>query len=47
MAKGMAKGEQKKQWEIALKMQEMGLPIETICQATGLSEAEVEKGKKA
>ena len=44
---GMAKGEQKKQWEIALKMQEMGLPIETICQATGLSEEEVEKGKKA
>ena len=47
MVKGMAKGEQKKQWEIALKMQKMGLPIETICRATGLSEEEVEKGKKA
>ena len=44
---GMAKGEQKKKWEIALRMQEMGLPIETICRATGLSEEEVEKGKKA
>lgn len=47
MAKGKAEGKAEKQWEIALRMQEMGLPIETICQATGLSEEEVEKGKKA
>ncbi|MDE7374375.1 MAG: PD-(D/E)XK nuclease family transposase [Odoribacter sp.] len=39
--KGVAEGEQKKQWEIALRMKEMGLPIETICQVTGLSEEEM------
>ncbi|MDE5611575.1 MAG: hypothetical protein K2I90_06105, partial [Odoribacter sp.] len=43
IAKGMAKGKAEKQWEIALKMQEMGLPIEMICQATGLSEEEIKK----
>ena len=38
---GRAEGEQKKQREIALKMKEMGLPIETICHITGLSEEEM------
>ena len=39
--KGLMEGEQKKQREIALKMKEMGLPIETICHITGLSEEEM------
>ena len=47
MAKGKAEGKAEKQWEIVLRMQKMGLPIETICRATGLSEEEMEKGKKA
>ena len=46
MAKGKAEGKAEKQREIVLRMQEMGLPIETICQATGLSEEEIKGGSR-
>ena len=41
-----AEGKAEKQWEIVLRMQKMGLPIETICQATGLSEEEIKGGSR-
>ena len=45
-AEGKAEGKEEKQWEIVLRMQKMGLPIETICQATGLSEEEIKGGSR-
>ncbi len=40
---GLAEGEAKKSLEIAKKMLEMGLSVEQITEATGLSEEEVLK----
>ena len=40
---GRAEGELKKQLEIAKNMKTMGLPSESIAQATGLSIEEIEK----
>ena len=42
---GLAEGEAKKSLEIAKKMLEMGLSVEQITEATGLSEEEVLKLK--
>ena len=42
---GLAEGEAKKPLEIAKKMLEMGLSVEQITEATGLSEEEVLKLK--
>ena len=40
---GLAEGEAKKSLEIAKKMLEMGLSVEQITEATGLSEEEIIK----
>ena len=42
LEKGRAEGELMKQLEIAKKMKTMGLPVESIAQATGLTNEEIE-----
>ena len=43
LAKGRAEGEQNKAVEIAAKLLEMGMPIDSIINATGLSVEEIQK----
>lgn len=40
-AEGLAEGRMEQQLEIARKMKEINMPIETICQVTGLSAEKV------
>lgn len=42
MAQGIEKGERRKAFDIAGNLKKLGLPVEQIMQATGLSEAEIE-----
>ena len=42
-AKGLVKGEAKKQAEIALNLKAMGMELSNISKATGLSEEEISK----
>lgn len=43
--KGIEKGERRKAIDIAKRLKDIGLPIDQIMQATGLSEAEVNDAK--
>ena len=42
MAKGMAEGEAKGKAEVARNLKQMGLPVEAIAQATGLTPEAIE-----
>lgn len=42
-AEGLLAGEKKKQMEVARNLKQMGLPLETVIQATGLTAEEIEK----
>jgi predicted transposase/invertase (TIGR01784 family) len=42
-AEGIAEGKNEKTLEIAFNMIEMGIPVETITQSTGLASEEIEK----
>ncbi|GEM66363.1 hypothetical protein SF1_43450 [Sphingobacterium faecium NBRC 15299] len=44
-AEGLAEGEYKKAIETALRLKEMGLPVDQIAKGTGLSIEEIEKLK--
>lgn len=41
MAKGKAEGEKETKEKIAVNLQSLGVPLETIMQASGLSEEEI------
>lgn len=43
MKKGIEEGEKNKQLEIAANLKNMGLPLEAVMQATGLSEEDIER----
>ena len=43
LAAGRAEGQIEEKKATALKMKEMGLPLETICKITGFTEDEINK----